>query len=239
LRYRFLEMADGLVGTSGIDAEIKRKLDLKYNSEKEQNAREWLQALLGETFPESTLQEALQNGMRLCRAANKIAPGSAKINTAKFQAAQRENISSYLKACKVFSFNPAEIFETADLYDGKNMVLVIENIYKLAERAQAKGLPAIRGAPKLNYSSAVVDTAGGYVSGSSGSTSSYTPPVSSDTTPSYSSYTEPEPVATTVTSSESAPTSSSSGGEETVCPDCGAARESGAQFCGDCGHQYF
>jgi len=39
-----------MIGTSGIDAEIQRKLNLKYDEEKESYAREWLQAMTSETF---------------------------------------------------------------------------------------------------------------------------------------------------------------------------------------------
>jgi len=111
------------------------------------------------------------------------------------------------------------------------MVLVIENIYKLADRASAKVLPHIKGAPKVNYTIGDVNTSSGYVSTDTGTsysnTSSYQSPVE---TPSYT--------PTTTTTTDTTP-SSGGGGDETVCPDCGAARESGAQFCGDCGHQYF
>jgi len=122
------------------------------------------------------------------------------------------------------------------------MVLVIENIYKLADRAASKGLPQIKGAPKVNYVYSDVNTSSGYVSGSYGDsgggsseTSSYQS--SSSYEPSYTDTSTTTPTTTTTTTET---TQSSGGGDsETICPDCGAAREAGAQFCGDCGHQYF
>jgi len=107
-------------GTAQLDAELQKKLELKWDSEKEQNARAWLEAVLEEKFTEGTLQAALQNGVRLCQAANKVCPSIVKsINKQKMAALQRENISSYLKACNSMSFNSANIFETMDLYEGK------------------------------------------------------------------------------------------------------------------------
>jgi len=102
--------------------------------------------MVEEEFKEPTLQEALKSGERLCKAANKISPGIIKnINKQKFAAMQRENISNYLIACKYMAFNKATMFETSDLYEGTNLVAVIENIYELAKRALRKGgLPTVK-----------------------------------------------------------------------------------------------
>jgi len=218
-------------GTAGLDAELQKKLELKWDVEKEQNARAWLETVLEEKFSEGTLQAALQNGVRLCQAANKVAPGIVKsINKQKMAALQRENVASYLKACGSMSFNSANIFETTDLYDGKNMVKVVENIYELASKGQKRGLPAIKASSsKGGYDVTAVSTSTSTGYTSSG-TSSYEPTVSSVTTePVKSAPVKSAPVTSApVTSAPSSTTSA-------VCPDCGAPRESGATACGDCG----
>jgi len=210
------------VGSQAIDADIKRKLALKYDSEKEQNCREWLQTILGETFPEATLQEALKSGVRLCLAANVVAPAIVKtINKQKFPAMQRENISAYLAACRYMAFNKASMFETSDLYDGNNMVLVIENIYELAKRGSRKGdIPAIKGsASKGGYDVSAVSDA----SSTPSAAPSYSAP-----TPSYSA---PE----TTPAAAAAPAGD---GATAFCPDCGAPRDGTSKFCADCGRQF-
>jgi len=220
------------VGSGQIDSEIKKKLALKYDLEKEQAVREWLQAVIEEKFSEGTLQEALKSGERLCKAVNKVAASNIvrNINKGKFAAMQRENIASYIAACRAMSFNKADLFETSDLYDGNNMVLVINNIYALASRGAKKGLPPIKDVvSKGGYDISAVssdtgssDTGSSYTSGSGQTeTPSYTPSSTPSSTPSYT----PKPTTTTSTSSEPA----------AFCADCGNPREAGATACGDCG----
>jgi len=218
------QLASGTdTGTAALDAELLKKLELKWDVEKEQSARAWLESVLGETFTEGTLQAALQSGVRLCQAANKVVPNIVKsINKQKMAPLQRENISNYLKACAAMSFNSANVFETMDLFDGKNMVKVVENIYELARKGQKNGLPAIKlSSAKGGYDVTQISTStsgGGYTSGGGTSyeTTTATPTVTTTTT-------------TTTTSAPSTKATSS------VCPDCGAPRESGATACGDCG----
>ena len=50
----------------GLDAEIQRKLRLKYDPAKEQQAQAWIEAVIGEKFP-GNFQESLKNGVRLCK----------------------------------------------------------------------------------------------------------------------------------------------------------------------------
>jgi len=146
---------------------------LKYNTEKEQYAREWLETLLGEKFEEKVLQEALKSGERLCTAINKVSGAQLvkTINKQKMAAMQRENLAAYIRACSAMSFNKANLFETSDLFEGKNMVLVINNIYELAARGAKKGFGQIKDpSGKGGYDvSQVSDTSSsGYISGSSG-----------------------------------------------------------------------
>jgi len=82
---------DASAGSAAIDAEIQRKLAMKYNADQESKVRNWLQILLEEKFDEPTLQEALKNGQRICKAANKISPNIVKnIGKQNFAASQRE-----------------------------------------------------------------------------------------------------------------------------------------------------
>jgi hypothetical protein len=140
----FDEKASVEVGTALIDQDIQRKNAIKYSEEREQKARTWLEKFLGETFEEKTLQEALKSGERLCAAINKVFPKQPvkNINKQKFPAMQRENISAYIAACKLMAFDRAVWFETADLFEGKDMVIVIENIYALSRKATRAGFGA-------------------------------------------------------------------------------------------------
>jgi cysteine/glycine-rich protein len=211
------EGAEPLMGSAAIDAEIQKKLALKYDEKEEEKVRAWLESFLGEKFPEKNLHEALKSGVRLCTAANKIAPNVVKnVNKSNFAAMQRENIAAYIKACTFMSFNKGQMFETADLYDGKNMVQVIENIKALAERAEKRGFGASglvpSGAPPVI---SPVSAGGGGGGGGGGGEAA-------------------APQAEAAAPAPAAAASGGGGGE--VCPDCGAERS--GDFCADCGHRF-
>jgi len=124
---------------------IKVRQETKYDSTRADKAKKWLEQVLGETFSEETLQEALKNGVRLCNALNAVYPGSIpKISSSTTVYVQRENLDKYVKACGRLGFNKSNLFDVPDLYDGKNMTKVVENIYELAHFGSRKtGLPKI------------------------------------------------------------------------------------------------
>jgi len=113
---------------------IKERIEQKYDRSREQKARAFLESVLRETFQEETLQDALKDGTRLCRALNAVSGQQTipKINqNAKLDFPKRENINNYLDACRQLQLNKSYLFETAELYEGKNMPKVIENILGL------------------------------------------------------------------------------------------------------------
>jgi len=133
-------------GTGEMAAHIQARQEAKLDTGRQGQVKAWLEALLGETFTEETLQESLKTGERLCKALNIVYPATiAKISnsqTVVFQ--QRENISNYVKGCKRLGFNGSNLFEVADLFDNKNMTKVVENLYELAHFGSRKpGLPKI------------------------------------------------------------------------------------------------
>jgi len=123
------------VSSDSVKEAIKERIEQKYDRSREQQARSWLEQTLRETFSEELLQDALKDGTRLCRALNAVAGQQIipKINSnAKLDFAKRENINNYLDGCKQLQLNKSYIFETADLYEGKNLPKVIENILNLS-----------------------------------------------------------------------------------------------------------
>lgn len=124
---------------------IQKRIETKFDKPREQKARAWLEELLGEKFEEETFQDALKSGIRLCNALNKVYPQSVpKVNLTGPVFVQRENIGNYVKACGRLGFNKSNLFETTDLYDGKNLTKVVENVYELAHFGSRKpGLPKI------------------------------------------------------------------------------------------------
>jgi len=135
--------------SSSINDSIKVRQETKYDSSRADKAKKWLEELLKETFAEESLQEALKSGVRLCNALNLVYPGTIpKINSKDTVYMQRENLDKYVKACGRLGFNKSILFDVPDLYDGKNMTKVVENIYELAHFGSRKaGLPPLEDAP--------------------------------------------------------------------------------------------
>jgi len=116
-----------------VQEHIQKRNELKLDKTREGKARAWMEAVLGETFPEETFQDALKNGVRLCKALNIVYPQSVpKINKPGIVAVERENVGNYVKACARLGFNKSNLFESNDLFEGKNMTKVVENVYELA-----------------------------------------------------------------------------------------------------------
>jgi len=99
-------------------------------------AAAWLEALTGREIG-NNLQEALKSGVILCEAINKIKPNTIpNINRMSSPFKERENIESYIKACKELGMKEVDLFVTVDLYEGQNMTQVVDQICSLGGVAQ-------------------------------------------------------------------------------------------------------
>lgn len=117
--------------TYGLDKEIQEKIASKYDVNKEQAARKWIETVIKEPFP-GTFQECLKSGVRLCKLINAIKPQSVrKYNMQQMPFMQRENIAKYLAACRSLGMNEVDMFDTQDLYEGKNMLAVVDHLFSL------------------------------------------------------------------------------------------------------------
>eukprot|EP00927_Polykrikos_kofoidii_P076237 TRINITY_DN7305_c0_g1_i6.p1 TRINITY_DN7305_c0_g1~~TRINITY_DN7305_c0_g1_i6.p1 ORF type:complete len:585 (-),score=107.09 TRINITY_DN7305_c0_g1_i6:101-1855(-) len=96
---------------------------------------EWLEILSGEklTVTDPSVDDIaawLKDGRVLCSAANKIKPNIVKsIKKGKIAIKHRENINSFLAACR--SFGLEDTFDVPDLHEAKNMERVLTCIYAL------------------------------------------------------------------------------------------------------------
>jgi len=131
-------MADENTVLGALDRDVQNKIKSKYDPEKDAMVRQWIGEVLGERI--SDLQVSLKSGVRLCNLLNQLKPGSIKkINSNDMPFAHRENISNYIDACKKHGMNLVDLFDTQDLYDGKNMVSVINHFISLSGYAQGWG----------------------------------------------------------------------------------------------------
>jgi len=117
--------------TYGLDAELKKKMEAKFDSGKAAQAQAWLEQLTN-TRAHGTFQEYLKNGIVLCKAINAIKPGSVRaINTQSTPFKERENVANYLAACQQLGMRSTDVFMTQDLYENANMGAVVDNLHSL------------------------------------------------------------------------------------------------------------
>jgi len=222
---------------------LKKKLASKYDAKKAEYAIQWLEILCEEKFTEGNIYASLRNGQRLCKAINRIRPGSVKkINNSRMPFQERENIANYLRACvEFFGMKPLDMFMTGDLYDGTNLVVVIDNVYNLSKIAAKMGF----GGPFLTPEGIThVPPSSPAPMISSLSPSSL--PLSGqklkpgEVLPSYFS---PSPrVSVSISDSPvvlgGPPPALFAGPGPKYCPLCGTPRQGAGKYCGACGYKF-
>merc|ERR1711936_1512733 len=130
----------------GLSAELKLKQEAKYDPEEAKKCLGWINQVtaagldVNRCKTDEEFAEQLKNGQALCKLINAIAPGSvARINTMSATFKQRENIEMYLAGCSKYGLNQADLFQVNDLYEMKNVYMVIDNCHSLSGFAQKKG----------------------------------------------------------------------------------------------------
>jgi hypothetical protein len=113
----------------------------------EAEARAWLEAILQEPFGEGvSLSAGLANGVRLCRLANVIRPGSIPKFTLepKMAVKERENVTLFIGFLKKLGMKDFEIFSTMDLSEDKpNPRAVVIAMHALGRLCQSGEFAAL------------------------------------------------------------------------------------------------
>ena len=127
-------------GGFGLDAELAARREATYDHQAEREAQDWIEDVTGEPFVDEFAEE-LKNGRRLCELINIIKPGAVRrVNDSRMPFKQMENISNFLKACRVVGVAEHSLFETVDLFEGKDLGLVVRC---LVSRLQAHGSSSV------------------------------------------------------------------------------------------------
>ncbi|XP_018016767.1 muscle-specific protein 20 [Hyalella azteca] len=107
------------------------------NKELEQEVLDWIAAVLEEPLPPGAFEDVLKDGVILCRLMNKLEPGSVnKIQTSGGSFKLMENIERFQKAAKKYGVPHEEIFQTADLFERRNIPQVVISLYSLGRITQ-------------------------------------------------------------------------------------------------------
>lgn len=99
-----------------------------YGGDLQAEAQEWIESVTGEAF-EMEFADSLRDGVKLCTLLNTIKPNSIRrVNTKEGQNKfkQMENISNFIRGCRDIGVKEYSLFETVDLYEGKDVGLVVK-----------------------------------------------------------------------------------------------------------------
>ncbi|XP_051797233.1 calponin-1 isoform X2 [Acanthochromis polyacanthus] len=123
----------------GLSAEVKSKLAGKYDPQKEEELRLWIQDVTGQRMGDGFM-ESLKDGVLLCELINVLQPGSVKkINHSSQNWHQLENIGNFVRAITEYGLKPHDIFEANDLFENVNHTQVQSSLIALAGMAKSKG----------------------------------------------------------------------------------------------------
>ncbi|KAG7487530.1 hypothetical protein MATL_G00024550 [Megalops atlanticus] len=124
----------------GLSAEVKSKIAQKYDTQKEEELRYWIEEVTGMPIGDN-FQKGLKDGVILCELINKLQPGSVKkINHSQLNWHKLENLGNFIKAILAYGLKPNDIFEANDLFENGNMTQVQTTLLALASMAKTKGL---------------------------------------------------------------------------------------------------
>jgi len=145
-------MADR-VKPMGMDRALTSKMGAKYDPDAEREVRHWFQQVLGEDIGEgpNAVEKNLRNGVMLVKLMQKLfagtsnlPPAAAKIGEPKYSTLetpfkQMENIEVFLKCARAYGVPLVSCFQTVDLYEGRNLPMVIATILQVGTEAQRHG----------------------------------------------------------------------------------------------------
>uniref|UniRef100_A0A6B2E5L3 Putative calponin/transgelin n=1 Tax=Phlebotomus kandelakii TaxID=1109342 RepID=A0A6B2E5L3_9DIPT len=106
------------------------------NKEQEAEVLNWIGEVLGEKLS-GDYENVLRDGVVLCKLINKIVPGSVKkIQERGTNFQLMENIQRFQAAIKKYGVPEEEIFQTADLFERRNVPQVTLCLYSLGRITQ-------------------------------------------------------------------------------------------------------
>ncbi|KAH8673736.1 hypothetical protein BX600DRAFT_433353 [Xylariales sp. PMI_506] len=137
---------------SSLDKDLRKMRLDKYTPAAANEARAWIEAVLGERLPSGDLLEGLKDGVALCKMINlAVGPPGIKFKQSAMPFVQMENISHFLRACQMPPLNLQEhdMFLTVDLYEQKDPAQVLQCLgafSRAAQKANPSAFPSPIGA---------------------------------------------------------------------------------------------
>ncbi|VDD76480.1 unnamed protein product [Mesocestoides corti] len=154
---------DDVNGETYSDSSAIRRLNSRYDPEAEREVIQWISQIVGESVPsgQQNVQKCLKDGKILVRLINAVyertpqLPEAAqyvrlplKPNTMSAPFKQMENIQIFMDAAEAYGVPKTSLFQTVDLYEGRNMSQVINTIMQLGTECQRNGFQGPTCGPK-------------------------------------------------------------------------------------------
>uniref|UniRef100_A0A8C2LI28 Calponin-homology (CH) domain-containing protein n=1 Tax=Cricetulus griseus TaxID=10029 RepID=A0A8C2LI28_CRIGR len=117
-----------------LSREVQQKIEKQYDADLEQILIQWITTQCRKTG-HGNFQYWLKDGTVLCELINSLYPeGQApvkKIQASTMAFKQMEQISQFLQTAERYGINATEIFQTVNLWEGKNMACVQRTLMNL------------------------------------------------------------------------------------------------------------
>ncbi|KAF2259754.1 hypothetical protein CC78DRAFT_524349 [Lojkania enalia] len=129
-----------MASVTSLDQDMKKLRLGRYTPQAANEAKTWIEDVLGERLPPGDLLDALKDGTVLCRLANLAVPNpGVKFKKSPMPFIQMENISHFLRACEQppLSMPSHDRFLTVDLYESKDPAQVLQCLGAFSRVANA------------------------------------------------------------------------------------------------------
>lgn len=124
------------VNDYGLDQDVAKKLNSKYDRKLEEEAIKWIEQVSNVTF-DKDFGPMLQDGVVLCQLVNAIVPNKIKkINTTGNIYKKMENISAFLRACRELGVAESSLFPANNLAHLQDLNQVLTCIVALSTAIQ-------------------------------------------------------------------------------------------------------
>ncbi|KAL2257888.1 hypothetical protein VTK26DRAFT_9005 [Humicola hyalothermophila] len=129
-----------MTSVTSLDKDLRKlRLD-KYTPAAANEARQWIESVLGMRLPGDDLLDGLRDGVALCKLVNlAVGPPGVKFKQSSMPFVQMENISQFLRACQEPPLNlqQHDMFLTVDLYEQKDPAQVLQCIGAFSRAANS------------------------------------------------------------------------------------------------------
>ncbi|KAK4192036.1 Transgelin [Podospora australis] len=129
-----------MASVTSLDRDLRQLRLEKYTPAAANEARQWIEGVLGERLSGGDLLEGLKDGVALCKLVNlAVGPPGVKFKKSAMPFVQMENISHFLRACQAPPLNlqQHDMFLTVDLYEQKDPAQVLQCILAFSRAANA------------------------------------------------------------------------------------------------------